>query len=345
VGWETALIRAGLEKGVPALITPYTLSDPQGAVQYRLRRPDVRSYQVRGPLERWLASRHPNWVQAYAGQQLFFLPPPAALAAGWLKLLPARPWTLGGGDAACMAVENEQLRRMFLEQGVPAEKMIVTGKPSSDRIFSEVQQTSPEQIRSELGLQAGERMLLLSVPHLGEHGLVPWEEHWRNTEFLFATLAQVAAGQTNLRVVLSLHPKSNLEDYQPLADRYGALLARQRIYQLLPACQLFVSNYSGAVMVAAGLGKPTVVIDFYGLNYTYFDQEPGMIVLRDQARLAPTLEKLLSSPADYQKLASAQAGRAADWLVLDGQCTQRVAGLLEGLIAPSLTDGRGIPPG
>lgn len=333
VGWETALIRAGQERGIPALIVPYTLSDPQGAAQYRLRLPDVDCYRVSGLARRWLAGRYPQWVHSAGdGERLFFSPPGVGLAAQALGMMAANPWTIGGGSAACMAVENEHLRGMFLEQGVPAGKMVVTGKPSTDAIYAELQRATAGEVRAELHLRPGERLLLLSVPHLGEHGLLPWDQHWREMDFLFTTLSRAAARQGDVRLALSLHPKSKPEDYQALADRCGAILARRRIYELLPACDLFVSNYSGTVMVAAGLAKPVVVIDFYGLDYTYFDREPGMVVLREREKLAPTLDRLLGDPDAYRELAAAQAQRAPAWISLDGRCTTRVVERLERVI-------------
>ena len=227
-----------------------------------------------------------------------------------------------------MAVESPRLRDMFLAQGVPADKMIVTGKPSVDQVYESIQEVEPGQVRAELGIPEDQKILLCSVPHLAEHGLVTWNEHWREIEFLISTLTQ----QKEAAVVLSLHPKSDPEAYQPRADRFGAILAKRRIYQLLPVCDLFVSNYSGVVMQAIGNGKPTLVIDFYGMDFPYFDEEPGLVVLRQREKLAPVVERLLTDEAYYEQLANAQQQRATDWILLDGQCTRRVVDLLYQLI-------------
>jgi hypothetical protein len=328
VGWETALIKIANNRGIPSLIVPYTLSAPRGAVEFRLRRPDPMRFQLDSWLDRQIGKLFPNWVYEYEGTLFTFSPLDVALAARFWGIMPDKPWTLGGGAAPRMAVESPHLRDMFLEQGVPADKMIVTGKPSVDQVYESIQEVEPGQVRAELGIPEGQRILLCSVPHLAEHGLVTWDEHWQETESLLSTLTQ----QKEAAVVLSLHPKSDPEAYQPWADRFGAILARRRIYQLLPVCDLFVSNYSGVVMQAIGNGKPTVVFDFLGMDFPYFDEEPGLVVIRQREKLAPVVERLLSDEAYYEQLANAQRQRADEWILLDGQSTRRVVDLLYQLI-------------
>jgi len=71
-------------------------------------------------------------------------------------------------------------------------------------------------------------------------------------------------------------------------------------------------------------GKPTVVLDFYGLNYTFYDDAPGVIVLRSHDQLAGTLTRLFSDRQHYSQLAEAQHQQASEWILLDGRCTKRV---------------------
>ena len=177
-----------------------------------------------------------------------------------------------------------------------------------------------------------EHLLLCAVPQLGEHGAMPWPQHWQEIEFLLAAFARLK----NVSVVLSLHPKSNPVDYQPLADHYGATLAKRRIYELLPICDVFVAGFSSTVVQAIGIGKPTVIVDFYDYHFTFYDDAPGVIVLRARDQLTGTLARLFSDPQYYSLLAAAQRQRASEWILLDGKCTERVVGELYGLIEESV---------
>jgi len=85
-------------------------------------------------------------------------------------------------------------------------------------------------------------------------------------------------------------------------------------------------------MQAIGIGKPTVIVDFYGLDYKHYDDAPGVIVLRSRGQLESALARLFSDPQYYDLLAEAQRQQASEWILLDGKCTERVVEELYGLI-------------
>jgi len=325
VGWETAVIKAANQDSIPSLIVPYALSDPKGSATFRLRQTENDSqYFAESISGRWVEKKHPNWVFSYNGRRLLYLPTGAALAAQVLGIMPENPWTIGGGAASRMAVESQRLRKMFLDQGIPSEKMVVTGKPTIDQIFQGNQGHMRQTVRDELDIPADRSVILCAVPHLGEHGFLPFSQHLKEMD----TLISVLVSQPDVSVVLSLHPKSDPTQYIPIAERHGALIASRRIYDLLPACDIFVAGFSSTIMHAVGVYKPSIVVDFYGLNFTFYNDAPGVIVLKDRENLAVTLQKLFDDRGYYDHLVQEQKRRAAEWIMLDGQCTYRVVDLI-----------------
>jgi hypothetical protein len=325
VGWETVLIKIANQRDIPSLIVPFAVSAPEISARLRLKQ---RRYGMQSLSNRVAGTLFPHWVYKHEGKRLLFFPGIQAVVAWILGIMVENPWSLGGGEATRMAVESPHLRRMFVEQGVPEEKLVVTGKPSVDQTYEAMQPANQRIIREELGIPQAGQVLLCAVPQLAEHLLMPWPQHWQEIEFLLATFDQLK----NVSVVLSLHPKSNPSDYKPLADRYAATLAKRRIYELRPACDVFVATFSSTVMQAIGIGKPAVLVDFYGLDYTFYDDAPGVIVLRSRDQLESTLTRLFSDPQYYDRLAEAQRQQASEWILLDGKCTERVVGELYGLI-------------
>ncbi|MCC6739422.1 MAG: CDP-glycerol glycerophosphotransferase family protein [Planctomycetia bacterium] len=324
VGIETALVCEANARGIPSLILPFAASFPEAIAETRYRDEQVRrKHVVAGPWRTRLARRHPGWVFRHKGCRLFYAPPGNLLAAQWCGMMPRNPWTLGGGFATRMTVDSERSRAMFVEQGTPAEKMVVTGKPSGDDIARELKAADPARVRRELGVPADRRLILCSVPPLAEHGRLTWEAHWKEIEFLFRTL-----GATGASVVLSLHPRSDPEPYRARAAAAGAILASRRVYELIPACDIFVAAYSSTVAQAIAVHKPAVVVDFYGLGYPVYDTAPGTAVIRDRDALAGALRRLLEDPAFYGERRREQELRGGDWAVLDGGCTARVVGEL-----------------
>jgi hypothetical protein len=324
VGWETTLIKVAHDFDIPSLIVPFAISDPLSDYRSRLRSSNVEQYKVKFWFRRFLSKYFPNWIYQDGDEKLFFIPPSMALAAKVWDIMPENPWALGGGAATRMAVESHRVKEMFIEHGIPESKMVLTGKPSIDQIFKILKNTNVEEFRRELNLTEEQKILLCSVPQLAEHGLLPWNEHWREIEFLLAVLT----GQSNVVVLLSLHPKSDPDQYKSIAEKYGAILTEKNIYTLLPVCDIFVATYSSTVVQAIGIGKPTIVVDFYGLNYTLYDEIPGVIVLRQREKLDGMLEKLISDREYYEKLSERQSENGREWVLLDGGRTQCVADLI-----------------
>ncbi len=329
VGWETALIRDGHLAGIPTLIAPYAMSDPDVSAIYRIRQLDKHpEYIASGWLvEIWLR-KFPDWAFEFNGQRLLFLPLGSMLAAQLTGIMPSKPWSLGGGSADRMTVENQVLKGLFEYQGVASQKLVVTGKPSVDQIYRTLHDVDFATLLAEHGFTNDRPVITCAVPHLGEHELLPFDEHMQEIESLFAILAEVPSAQ----VLLSLHPKSNPAEYEALAGLYGAVISQRRVYELLPVSTVFVAGFSSTVMNAIGVHIPTVVVDFYGLDHHFFDGAPGVQILKDKDRLVQVLCELLENPEHYQAQQKEQIDQADDWVLLDGQCTRRVVDNLYDLI-------------
>ena len=315
LGREASLVKAANEAGIPSLISPYALSDPDS---------DALS---RGHLEvrratRALALARPNWTHTYEGRSLFFERPDVMLAAAAIGVLPDRPWSIGGGHASRMAVENEPSRRARMAEGVPPEKLVVTGRPSLDSLARASAPERTRALRDAYGVRPGERLLLCAVPQLGEHGLLPWPRHWEEVE----RLLRAFAGLEGVQTVLSLHPKSDPTEYLPRAARFGAQLASERVYELLPACDLFVATFSSTVIQAAALGKPTVVAGYQGIDSDMCEGLDTVEVVREAPLLSASLARALERGPGKMR---------DDLALLDGRCTERVLDELRVLLSGS----------
>ncbi len=318
IGIETAVIAQANKRNIPSLIVPFAMSFREAAAEPRLRSgPRGGQYAISNPLRYLLKLIFPSWIFIYKDTPLFFQPPYTALAATLLGIMPKAPWIIGGGAAKKMAVESGALRNQLLEQGMPADKMIVTGKPSLDDIAKQLTDAKQENL---------EKVILCSVPNFGEHDLLPWDKHKEEMQFLFETLAA-----TKAKVILNLHPRSDRSWYQPLADNAGLQISDERIYTLLPKADIVISSYSSVIAQAIALNKPSVVIDFYGFDYPVYNNAPGTVVLKDKTKLLPHFEQLLHDDSFYGACVSDQKQRGGEWAMLDGNNTSRVLNLIHEL--------------
>lgn len=343
IGLETALVTQANRRGIPSLIVPFALSDRESGVIYRQAAPDWRRrYGMSGWLNRMMVRLRPGWSFTHGGETLLWQPPAALLAAAFWGLMPKNPWVLGGGAAWGMAVENQHARNDFIDQGVPRQKIFVTGKARYDRAAKIWQQrrTARQRLCAEWGLDAEKKLLVCAVPQFGEHDLLPWEQHWREIEFLFQSFAAL---MPHTNVVLSLHPKSDPAQYAPRAEKHGLLIAQQRYDQLIPISDLLVASYSSTVTLAIAAHVPVVVFDFHNFDYDFFDQVRGIQIVKQREEFQPALQRVLNDPAYYQQLVDGQAQAAEVWARFDGQAAQRTLDFLDELIARGRT-ARQLPP-
>ena len=333
IGIETAIINLANNNGIPSLIVPFALSDkPSGVVYRKLQQNWKKTYGVDRSITRILKRMKPEWVYHQDGQMILWNPLAWMLAAQINGIMVKDPWSLGGGKAWKMAVESKRIMDNFQLEGIKVEKMIITGKQGMDESAAIWQDQSRyrKAIFEHFGFDKDDPLVVCSVPQMGEHDLLPWDDHWAETEFLFERLAN---SHPNLNVILSLHPKSEIQNYLPLAKKYGLRIADEHRYnQLIPVCDVFVATYSSTVTLAIACQIPTIVIDFYDFNYDLFDDVAGIEVVREHEQFMPTLEKLFNDQSYYNRLVDGQAEAAKIWARFDGRATERILNLINDLV-------------
>ncbi len=333
VGIETALIRVANKRGIPSLIVPYALSGQAGAAAYRLAQEDWRhTYGMSSGINRWVAKIRPKWIHKTASYSLLWNSSAWMIAAQLTGIAVPAPWSLGGGAAWTMAVESDQARDILVREGMAAEKLVVVGKPRYDAA-SRIKENQLEwriEVCRTLNVDPDKPLLVCSVPQLAEHALMPWEEHWQEIDFLFTCLSEP---NPEHNVLLSLHPKSDLAQYLPRAEKYGFKVAINYSYdQLIPTCDVFVATFSSTVTLTVAAEKPAVVVDFGWFGYELFDELSGVVVVRERSNLVPTLTRLFSDRDYYNCLVAEQARAAKTWARFDGKATERVLNLIDDLV-------------
>ncbi len=333
VGIETALIDAANRVGMPSLIVPFALSESSGLAEYRIAQPGWQKiYGMSSRINRYLASSRPSWSYIFDGTTLLWNMAPWILAAEIMGMMPANPWALGGGRAWVMAVESEYNKNNFEEQGTPSDKMVITGKPRYDRAAKvwDSQQVVRSQICEALGLDSAKPLLVCAVPQLAEHDFLPWPEHWEEIAFLFKNFSEL---QPDINTILSLHPKSDFAKYSPRAEKYNLVIAREHSYdQLIPISDVFVATHSSTVTLAIAAHKPTIIVDFYGLDYNLFSDIPGIVVVREHEKFPTVLAQIFSDQEYYNQLAEGQAQTAKTFASFDGKATERILDLIDELV-------------
>jgi CDP-glycerol glycerophosphotransferase (TagB/SpsB family) len=270
---------------------------------------------------------------------MLFFPVPTTLMLWMLRLLPPNPWSIGGGLSDAIGVFGPIDRERLIGAGVAAEKIVVTGQPLVDDLHavSEKKSEIRQSLDDRYGFDAQKPLLCCAMPHLGEHDLIPWEVHWRDTERLLDIFAA-----SSPEVVLSLHPKSDLKLYSDLVESRGLVIASQPLRKILPGADVFVATYSSTVRWAALLAIPTVIFDVHGMNYPMYDHIQGLVRCGSFEELSVELERVSVDEAFRRTCSDALKSSAPLLEPLDGRSVERVLKALVRRIPASTSDVAGV---
>jgi hypothetical protein len=334
-GLELPLIKEANNSGIPTLVLPLGYSAPEGSAKYREDAPIYWVYQ--GPF-RWVNRfvKHLLPYQTYEtddGHAFLFYPAWWTLAAWLSGILPQKPWYMGGGHTSIVAIDGIETKQRYVSYGIDGKKLVITGQPAFDDLYGIY--LNKKRIREELiqkwHLDPQRKLLICALPQMGEHEILPWDRHWQEINFLVETLSS-----QNASIVLSLHPKMDKEQYAYLRHEFHVTISEYPLSQILPIADVFVATFSSTVIWAILCQIPTIIVDFYDLNYNIWDTFEGCIIERNRTEFNETLHRVLNDDKFYSQLQQNQRKSSHLIAPFDGKAMERIINLVKENIRPVL---------
>lgn len=332
VGYDTAVfIKAAHREHIPAVVIP---GWEAGGWEFA----ELVQHNPVYSLEKWsnrLVGRlYPRWVYEHNGRRLLPLPASQILAREWLGLAPDLPWVLHSGSADAIAVESEVMRLNCISEGLPPEKLILTGSTVHDLMAKTIKEAAQrrEDLYKKLSMPLERPMLLSALPpdYLYTIGMRPECDFQIYNELVYFWVQSLAA-INGYNIVITLHPSAAYAGMQSI-EQWGVKIAREKTAELIPVCDLFVASISSTIQWAIACGKPVVNYDVYRFRYPDFKGVPGVITFEKKEEFLPTLQRLTQDPHFYTEIAHHQAARANQWGRLDGQSGHRILQLFNQLV-------------
>lgn len=260
-------------------------------------------------------------LQYKMARNSYYYPHFVANALFEFGVLTTNPYVMGSGVSDILCLNNAFYQKKYIREGVLASKVKVVGDSAYDILYARFLRKGQvkKDINKKFDLACDKQTIVVALPQLAEHDILPWKEHWREVAFLLNTV-----NMTGQNVLVSLHPKMDPNKYRFLESRYNCKLLDERLSDVLVVADLFVATYSSTVVWAVLCGIKTLVVDFYGLNYNMYDFLTSIIKVNDKDRLFSSLEFALNSDVDFDD----------DWdnlsrnSVFDGNTTQRYIELI-----------------
>ena len=318
-------IRAMRALGGRSIVVSYGAMNPlEAAIAYH----DNPEHTVRTRADRAFAALFPRWSTRYRGRRMLRLPTPRALALERLRLAPANPWIVNGGDVDAVVVESEYMKARFVRHGIAARKVHPIGHASLDELARATGHR--EEIRAAWraahGYDGARPVLLCAMPP-DQYPRLPAPEFPTYEELVDGWLAALRALETHFPAV-SPHP--NLAP--AIRERIraaGVALLEGGVAQWLPACDVYAASVSGTIKWALACGKPVVNYDCYRYGHDDFFGIPTVAHPATYPEFVLELMRFGNARHAARMAQEAQRGRER-YGVLDGNAGERIAQLVRG---------------
>jgi glycosyltransferase involved in cell wall biosynthesis len=238
-----------------------------------------------------------------------------------------------GMSCSRVAVWGEYSRELLVSMGADPAKIEVTGNPLFDDLAEG--KFDPEGVRESLGMRAGEKLVVYASCN-------PVNIGWWTEDEVRRTVRAVRMAVEDIqecRLVVRPHPTEREEVYR---EHLGGETERvrvsraERLYGLLSACDILITDASVVGFEAAVMGRPVIVVNLTGKPYPTRDY-PALLVREGvalEARNVENLRRWISEILAGGEMAGRMRERRDKFIErycyrLDGNSSERVADLIE----------------
>ena len=206
----------------------------------------------------------PNWIRKKENRRFFMHDPILLLTSKICGILEDNIWSKPSRFFNLIFVESSILKKQLVEVDKwSKEKIIVSGKPSSENIFKLFRNVDhKKKIFNYLELKSNINFILYNVEPGWEHHYMEKKKHWKHFEQICKILHK-----TKKEVILSLHPMCNYDHYKFVIKKYNFKISDKfKIFDLLPHCWFVVSHFCTTNLIANKLKKKTLLFDVSQLS-------------------------------------------------------------------------------
>lgn len=233
-----------------------------------------------------------------------------------------------------VAAMGETSRTDMMAQGVPADRITVTGHPGFDRLVSQEPEAAA-QMRAGLGVTGGQHLVLFaSQPHyVGTFSTL----EIRQT--MIKTIVRAATSLPGIRLIVKPHPAEDVSELRALMGANSQLVLLDRaadISSLINACDILITFFSTVALQALYAGKPVINVAFPGSGGPSLYSESGATwVARSADDITRQLQRL-TGESRQDEIAEKDAARQKFVYqfayVPDGHASKRVAQMIMQLV-------------
>jgi hypothetical protein len=330
VAGPLAMIAAAQRAGTAVVTLPFgygTQQDFEIALDAKKARGEVE--QPTGPEGDAIRQYAPEWIKRGAHEGALLFPAEYIVVLESAGIHVRNAWVVHGGTADRLCVESRQMMRLYQSEGLPPDKLVMTGSPYGDFLLNALGENADAQaaFRKPRKISSPDTRILVSWPpsyHSERGSASEFPTYLAMTTAILEGLRSIPRA----RVTVSLHPAVSAEDRAAIAG-LGVELSSRYVLELIPCHDIYVSYYSSTIRWAVASGKPVLNYDAYQLRLDVYDAAPGVVTLTRAAELIERARQLAQSDEAFTALAAEQVRVAPEWGMLDAPAMPRILDALD----------------
>lgn len=325
--YQTSIyVKAAQKRKIASVIFPYTIAN---AVETAEHVHNNSHYEVKGLINFLVSFLFPKWVFEFKEKKLLAQPSIYIVLSELLNLSPPDPWMINSGFADAIAVESKFMMNYYLTNGLPKDKMYLTGSFSDDTLFKYRSNKINKRNRlyRELGITNKNPMLLCAIPP----PFFPREEcEFNNFKQLIEFWIRILANVQKYNIIVSLHPRLDAKKMTYI-EKKGIKIASWTAAELIPLCNVYIANVSATIRWAIACGIPVLNYDVYKYRFHDFDTAKGVITVENKKDFKKYLDKMTIDEEFLIHLQEKQKNSMKEWGNIDGKSGNRILKLVRDL--------------
>jgi len=199
-------------------------------------------------------------------------------------LLSKKPWLIGSsGLINKLCVSTKVYSNFLIENGIKKEIINIIGAISYDILYKRQR------------AKHNQKIAILALPQFYEHGFMTKNEAMQEHEFILNALQILK----EYKLVISLHPTMNYDDYLYLEELYDCKISQQRLDEILSTADLFICTPSTTIQWAILLQVRTIVIDFYQWKNSFWDTFNSFLYISNKNKIEEQIRWYLNKKVDF----------------------------------------------
>lgn len=321
LGYNTEMIiKVGHLYSIPSIVIPSWMAGAKEAAEAYATN---RAFTLRSVTNKIVSLLDPKWVYQHKGRKIIRWPAAKIIALKIFRLDPPKPWVLNSGYADVITAESQAMRDYMVKEGLPREKIILTGSIANDTLVQGLKQTKQSHKKP---------IILCALPPDMFNNRKKQECEFRNYPELLKFWIETLSKISNYSVILSLHPSTKYQEIEHIASKWRVKIVQEPIATLVPLCDFFVASISATIQWAIACGKPVINYDVYQYRYDDYKNASGVVTIYTKDDFKKQISKITRDDKYNFQLQKAQKAVAEDWGILDGKGGERILAAITALI-------------